>query len=400
MITPKRVWMFGLALLLANWGAYAYRVSTPHMYDRYGVYKGADYRHFYVLGRLALQRNAAGLYDERAQVALARAEFEPGRSDSFGTPSHGPQVALFFAPLALLPYLPSWLLFAALSAACYLACARWVARDLRRIRSHGRLLTLLLIANPAFVALITFGQAAAIGLFALTLALEGWRRGPPVLVGIGVGLLCYKPTLALAPVLLLLFTAQWRALVVASIVAAVQLGAGAAYFGPDVLGTYVTNLLTVARQPGLNEPHPELLHSFKGALTLGVGYGGWATGINLVLCGAALWALRSVWTRSESHACRVCALCLCIVLISPHLTVYDLVMLTPGLVLMAEESFRHADGKWAMFVAAVYLTPLLGPVLAHAVRIQPSVLVMAAFLGYLYKQSTASCIPADTVEAV
>lgn len=390
--------MFGLALLLAGWGTYVYRIATPGMYDREGVFKGADYRAFYVLGLVALERRPDWLYDELAHVRLSREHFEPNRTDSLGNPSHGPQVALFFAPFALLPYTGSRLTFAFLSALLYLGCAAWIARHTRHVRREPALLVLLLLASPSFVTLITFGQAAALGLLALTIAFEGWRRGNWWLTGIGAGLLAYKPTLALLPFLLLLMTRQWRALAVAVTIGAGQLLAGAMYFGPGVIADYVASLTRTARNPAFNQPHPELLHSFKGALTLIVGYRPIGTVLYLLLSALAVFMLYRVWRCVGSWPMRAGAIGLCLVLISPHLTVYDLVLLTPGLLLLLDWAIEEGRTRIQWLITGIYLAPLLGPVLAASTRIQVSVLLMAALLVDLAR--TRPRVRVDTVEAI
>ena len=52
---------------------YAINLSTPGLRDRSGQLKGTDFIHFYVLGSLALDGQAAALYDYRAQAAHSAA---------------------------------------------------------------------------------------------------------------------------------------------------------------------------------------------------------------------------------------------------------------------------------------------------------------------------------------
>jgi hypothetical protein len=390
MLTRRRLWVFGAALLVAGWGAYAYRVATPGDYDRGDVFKGADYRHFYVLGRLALAQNAAALYDERLQVEVARAEFEPRRSDSFGRPAWGPQMALLFSPLAMLPYYPSWLLFSLFSAIAYLACC-WIAARSAIGRRDFALAAMLALAYPAFVTLITFGQISVLAVISLTIAFTGWKRRSPLLVGAGVGLLCYKPTLAVTPVAVLLLTGQWRALTTAAFVASAQMLAGVAWFGFGTLGAYVNNLVTIAADPGPNEPHPELLHSFSGFFNLLLGRGLASTFLTLASSLSALLLLVNAWRRSGATLETRASLSVVLVLVSPHLTTYDLVVLVPGLLPLIGRG-AAADRHVTPLIAAVYVAPIIGAALGPGIRIQPSTIALVG-LGWklLKSQKPIAC---------
>ena len=398
MLTERRLWLFGLALLVAGWGTYAFRVATPGPYDRSGVFKGADYRHFYVLGRLALRQDAGALYDERQHVALARAEFEPQRSDSFGRPATGPQMALLFAPLATLPYFPSLLLFTLLSAGMYAGCCLVAARHLPAIRGHAPLAVVLLAANPAFVALITFGQVSALALAAMTIAAEGWRKRAPILVGAGVGLLCYKPTLALVPVALILLTGQFRAVAIAAAVACLQLAIGAAWFGVETLPAYVRSLVSIAGDPAFNEPHPELLHSFTGFFNLLLGRGAASTVLAATASVAAVAGLVRCWRREGPTPEAIGALCVVTVLVAPHLTTYDLVVLVPGLLPLAARRWPPGD-RTPVWLSGVYVAPVVSAALGPGLRLQLSTVLLTALLVTLVRRAAYSDrVRADTPE--
>ena len=81
---------------------YAINLSTPGLRDRSGQLKGTDFIHFYVLGSLALDGQAAALYDYRAQAARSVARV-PESSGVYYLPIYGPQMSLLFAPLARAP---------------------------------------------------------------------------------------------------------------------------------------------------------------------------------------------------------------------------------------------------------------------------------------------------------
>jgi hypothetical protein len=88
---------------------------------------------------------------------------------------------------------------------------------------------------------------------------------------------------------------------------------------------------------------------------------------------------------------RYAALLLATVLVSPHLTVYDLVILTPALLLLGDWVMTHRDSASPipMLLYAYYLLFLLGP-LARITHLQLSVLAMAALLWLTWRIAETS----------
>src|SRR6476619_2311750 len=110
-LTAGRVRIHGLLLAVCLWTVYAVEMSAPGLLDRNGLVKGPDFLHFYTLGTLALRGRGDLLYNLRAQAELAR-ELVAQAHNCLYVPLYGPQVSLFFAPFARLPYgwaLTAWL---------------------------------------------------------------------------------------------------------------------------------------------------------------------------------------------------------------------------------------------------------------------------------------------------
>ena len=75
------------------------------------------------------------------------------------------------------------------------------------------------------------------------------------------------------------------------------------------------------------------------------------------------------------------------VLVSPHLTVYDLVILVPAFVLLADWLIAHSNappGHAGTLLYLVYALPLLGP-FARWTHVQLSVIAMAALLYVIWR---------------
>jgi hypothetical protein len=90
---------------------------------------------------------------------------------------------------------------------------------------------------------------------------------------------------------------------------------------------------------------------------------------------------------------RFSALLVATVLVSPHLTVYDLVILAPAFLLLA----GWADGKWfrvlwlGWLLYLTYLLPLAGPA-ARWTHLQLSVLAMTALLWVIYRSASSETV--------
>src|ERR1700719_3506569 len=102
-LTAKRLRAHGLILALCLWSVYLWNMATPGLLDRARHLKGTDFLHFYTLGTLAVAHRGVDLYNPPVQSALS-AQRIPEAANIVYLPLYPPQVSLFFAPLALLPY--------------------------------------------------------------------------------------------------------------------------------------------------------------------------------------------------------------------------------------------------------------------------------------------------------
>jgi len=84
------------------------------------------------------------------------------------------------------------------------------------------------------------------------------------------------------------------------------------------------------------------------------------------------------------------------VLVAPHLTVYDLVILAPAFILLADWLVEQAvtPSTWwmATLLYLAYMLPLLGP-FAGWTRLQLSVIAMAATLYLIWNISREASSP-------
>lgn len=129
-----------------------------------------------------------------------------------------PAFAWSYAPLRWLTPLPAMLLQDALMLALLVASAFLAAR----IYGFARWFCVVAVFawGPALSS-VELGQNTALALLLTFGAVLGLKDRREILAGIAVGLLLYKPSVAFAFVVLLLVRAQWRALGIAGLFAAV-----------------------------------------------------------------------------------------------------------------------------------------------------------------------------------
>ncbi len=123
--------------------------------------------------------------------------------------AYPPGTAWLFAPFAWMPLGTAFWVHALAMAAITAAAGALGARVFGLSTRVGLLAA---FAWAPCMASIAFGQNGPLGLLFLLVAIEGLRRDDELVVGAGVGLLLYKPTLALPMIALLLLRRRWRAL--------------------------------------------------------------------------------------------------------------------------------------------------------------------------------------------
>jgi alpha-1,2-mannosyltransferase len=331
-----------------------------------------DFVSFYAAGKLALAGTPALAYDQAAHAAAEVAATAPGISYQF---FFYPPVYLFLcAPLALLPYMVGFLLFQAVTLGAWLLV-------MRRILGSQGWAWCLLLAYPAVFWTLGIGQnsfltAALLG--AMTLLLDERPLGAGVLLG----MLCYKPHLALLAPVALAAGKRWRTMVAAAVTVAVIVGLSVALFGFDTWRDYLTAL---AGSQAVYETGRIDLAAFVtpygAARVLGAG----ARTAQLLQAVTSLLvaiAVGWIWRRDPGPAERSAALAAGILLSVPLALIYDLMLLTVAIGWLVRASRGTGFLPWeklALFFC--FLVPLVSRHLGQATHIPIAPLAPAALLA-------------------
>lgn len=318
--------------------------------DLRGTGVGQDFVTYWAASQLTLNGRPLDAYDLGVLVAAERAVW-PGSTSAF--PWFYPATwLLVVAPLALLPYLASLILFVASGLAAFVAALR---RLIPRVHDWW-----LVAAFPGVWMSLAQGQngllTAALGGGALTLL---GRR--PVTAGVLIGLLAIKPQLAILFPLYLTVRRQWRALIAAGATASLFVAIATLTYGGRWVTLWFDSLRLASR---ISELHDGKLAKMPSPaawlLNLGVPLGP-ALGLHVIAALAAIVVACGVWLRNPDADVRAAALVFATFLVLPYSFDYDLAWLAFPIAWLARVGVRDGwrTGEREVLVATWVLPVLL-----------------------------------------
>jgi alpha-1,2-mannosyltransferase len=377
-LTRERIRLVAIALVIASTAGFLYLVVTAHgAVDLQGRPLGTDFSNVYAAGTYVLEGNAAAAFDPVQQFARERAIF--GAATQFYGWHYPPFFLFVAAALALLPYGLALAVWQAVTLGLYLLAIRAIlSPSTQGGEGRGEWL-LLALAFPAVLINVGHGQNGF-----LTAALLGGalvlldRR--PLLAGILLGLLVYKPQYGLLLPLVLMASGRWRCFAAAAATVAVLTVATTLVFGASVwhaffafseftrtvvleqgnTGWYkIQSVFSWARMWGAPIP---LAYAIQGAVTV-------------ALAAALAW----LWRSAAPVALKAAALCLGTILATPYSLDYDMMVLAPAIAFLAADGFRRGFAPWEKTaLAALWLVPLLARSVGEATLIPLGVPAMLA----------------------
>ena len=191
-----------------------------------------DFVSVWAAGRLVLEGHAAAAYDWPVHKAMEVTALGHPFAGYFGW--HYPPTFLFIAAaLSLMPYTAAYVLWAFGTFPAYLVAMRGIVGD--------RTGYFVAAAFPAVLCNFIDGQNGFLSaaLFGGTLVLLPRR---PLLAGVLLGLLTYKPHLGLLFPIVLAASGRWRTFGAASVTAALMAAAAWAAFGVETWQAFVGNI--------------------------------------------------------------------------------------------------------------------------------------------------------------
>jgi len=292
---------------------------------------------------------------------------------------------LLVAPFASLSYAQALALWWISSIAIYAFCCFSVWRICPNLGSYGSTVLALAVGFPAFFHLIAWGQTSAFALACFTVFYFLIRKRWDFLAGLALGCLIFKPQLGLAAAILFVSIGSWKVVGGALFSALGEISIGILYYGLGPLRSWLHTLWNIRDLAAWLEPRPYQTHCLRTFWSMLIPWDRVSFGLYIisavVVLGWTIW----IWKRSPDWRPRYTLLLLATVLVAPHLTVYDLVILAPAFLLTADwllaQPRTHPNGLIGTVLYLVYMLPLVGPY-ARWTHIQLSVVAMGS-LAYL-----------------
>ena len=392
-MSSKSVTLVLSILLAAYVGLLAKGIGKPNgwLLDDKMQAQSYDYVALWAAGKLTLEGTPAKAYDwveHRAAQNRGLGWQSPDRYP-FAYP---PTFLGVMAPFALLPYVPSMLVFLTLTAALLgWACARIAGRP------EGAIWAL---ASTAAFWNLGVGQNGFLtaGLLGAGLALLPAR---PIAAGIAFGLLSWKPHLGLLIPIALLASGRWRAFQAAAVTAIAMAALCYLAFGLETWTAWLASARDFTEAIMGDYKRPYRLQSLFGVLaTFGVPKGVALIAHNaiaLTLACAMFW----LWRSAAPYALKAAALATAALLVSPYLFIYDFTVLAVAAAFLIRHGL-DAQGPDHIDIAAILLANAL--VLAFPFADFPSgflaAVILAAAIGrrllaYLPRPSPRQAVPSS-----
>ena len=373
-LTRRRLVVYPkLFLLVYVVSAIVWLLRSKGLVDPAGNPIGADFIDPWSASWLALHGAPSAVYNvahlwtvERSAVADPAVGFA-----GFHYP---PVYLLIILPLALIPYAWSLLAWTAATFAAYLA-TMW------KIDPERDSLWLA-IAFPGALVNLTNGQNGFLTLALLGAALLTLERRP-ILAGVMFGLMSYKPQYGILVPIFLIAGGRWRAIAAASVTVVLLAALSFASFGAQTWQAFFSSIAftrhVVLEQGGSG--FEKLQSAFAAARLWGFSVATAYTfqaAISLIAAIIVIW----IWRRTASFDLHAAALAAGVLLVTPYVMDYDLVILALPIAWLALEGRRTGFLPWEKsLLAFIWLLPLFARSLAGHAMIPIAPLAMLLLLA-------------------
>jgi hypothetical protein len=214
-----------------------------------------DFIYFYGIGHILNQHPAVQLYDYGLQLKTFNDIYLLKENQGvWGRSPYPPFVAKFFSMYARFSFEQAYFLWMGTSFALYIAgIATAVKAALPNDRLRGSLVFCFSLSSPLFLRYnLIGGQLAPIAVFSTGLAIFLERRSLPLLSGLALSILTYKPTLLLLIVPMLLITRRLRTFFGFALGATVLMATSTAVGGLQIWPAYARFLESFAGNAGIH----------------------------------------------------------------------------------------------------------------------------------------------------
>ncbi len=347
-----------------------------HGIDKKGTPVGADFALYWAASSLCLEGTPATVYNPAKLNAAIEKLTGTETYKQFW--NYSPSALLIMLPLALLPYYVSLLIWLSITLGGALLV-------LQRICPHPSTMKLA-FAFPGTFQNFMQGQNGFLSADFLGGGLLLLNRFPFV-GGFLLGLMSYKPHLAVLIPIALIGGKKWKALFGAAVATVSMVFLSTLVFGFEIWITFWNYLFLVPpKLLDISDLWPKMVTPFVSVRLLGGSFGvAWI--LQGVVMAAAAGAVFRAWWRKASYPICASTLVLGTLLATPYAFDYDLFILSLPIAWMGWEGNKYGWRPEEKFILlASWLGPLIFPSLARATGVQAGPIIFAAFLILLTRR--------------
>src|SRR5215831_9820989 len=391
-LTRERARLVSLALIAAFVVGAGFLIGTSDgLNDRFGRPLGTDFSNVYAAGSYVLEGAPTAPFEPAKQFTREQAIF--GQATQFFGWHYPPYFLGPAAALATMPYWLALLVWQGITFVLYLLAIRAIVASGpvagAKVKNDWLLFAL---AFPA--VFINLGQAhngfltaALIG--AALVQLD--RR--PVLAGVLIGLLAYKPQFGLLIPLVLAVSGRWRVFAAAAATVALMTLAVTLAFGSEVWAAFFASTKftrgVVLEQGGTGWFKIQSVFSWVrmwgGGIALAYSV---QIAVTLALAAALIW----LWRSPAAYALKVAGLLIASLLATPYSLDYDLMVLAPAIAYLCTDGAARGFAPYEKTVlAGLWIVPLVARSIPQATFIPLAVPMMLLAIAILLRRAMADC---------
>ncbi len=380
-LTKNRLKRYPIIFLLSYIVIYSTMIlGGSGILDLAGKPIGADFLAFWAASKILISEGASAVYDDKKLYEVEKS------LTGFDHPIpiiYPPTGFLPFAPLALLPYIPSLFLWLGTTLILYLFTI-W------RIAPHPRAI-LLTLAFPGTFLNFIWGQNGF-----LSASIFGWGlillEKRPIRGGIILGLMAYKPNLGILIPFCLLASRNWKALLGTLSSSAAMVLATIILFGLNTWIVFFKNLPNAFHLIQHELPldyQPTIFH----AISLLGGNPDMAKALHFIVMLTILSLTSLIWIKKSSPPyLRASLLVIGSTLVSPYFNLHDLVILALPLAWLGWQIYEKGSppaSEMEILVLA-WIFPFLTPILAQKINIQLGPFILMAIFFFVWRKRKES----------
>ncbi len=211
----------------------------------------------------------------------------------------------------------------------------------------------------------------------------------PLLAGLLLGLIAYKPQFGILFPLVLAATGRWRTFAAAAATVAALALITTFVFGASVWDAFLASMhftRTVVLEAGETGWHKiqsvfSLVRMWGGPVALAYAV---QSAVTLMLAAALVW----LWRTQVDFSLKAAALIIAAILATPYSLDYDMTVLAPAIAFLAVNGLRHGFAPYEKTALAIlWIAPLVARSLAQAALLPVGVLSMAVMLGLILRRA-------------